>query len=509
MKYGLSTLIIGALLAIPISSQAQNEHVVSEGKSNHNDFNRRLEDRKSRLGSRQQDFARKIRRKNKGFSNLIAKKWQEFELKAGARNPYRRRPKPRNIQPLPPPQDPSAKNLPTPQLPQNLRHAQPPRLPSFPSQRDLVAIKIDLWGSSASFQVPRALVKAMPQNEQITEEDVRNYWNIASASAIFVISQTREVRAQLALNDWGYMLLLHKIARILFPDRSSARMMWVWQMTRMSEIDARLALSDDRAFVLLASRQTIFEVPRLPLGRTHYYIVRLPDEKALLAGQRVKTYPVDNHRTSLRAADLKMRQAPLIWQAQNKTRKLSFSFGGRRFQLEVPVNQAMLNYMADFPLSDFSVFVDAPLSPQIAEALKAQLAPIIQELAQEDQTNAVNFLLRLVQTSFRYQNDIDRIGKEDYFFGEETLNAAVSDCEDRVALFAWLTTNLLGIKTVAVFWPGHLAAAVRLDGAKGRGITYRGQRYVYADPTFINANIGRAVPAFETKKPARVIPIGR
>ena len=518
-KYGLSPLVIsgavlitGVWLTLPLDVHAEDrvkgDILLSEVKSKRDDFNRQLKDRKSRLKARQQDFSKNIRRKNKDISELIAKKWQEFELKAGKKNPYRRQPKPRTIKPLPPPKDPSADRLPTPQLPEKLKRARPLALPTLPSQPDAINIKIDAWGSAASFQIPRALVAAMPQNDQITENDVSKYWDATSDEAIMLLSQLRAVRARLALNDWGYVLLLHKIARAVFPARANARALWVWQMTKMAQMDARLALAENQTLVLLASRQVIFEAPRLTINRTHYYMAPLPGEAAFLAGQRLKTYPGDNRKTSARAVDLQMRRAPLIWKASGEPHELSFSFGGRKFRLEVPVNQAMLDYMADFPLADFSVFVDAPLSPQTAQALKAQLAPIIAELARADKASAVNFLLRFVQTAFRYQNDIDRIGKEDYFFGEETLNAKLSDCEDRVALFGWLATNLLGLETVAVFWPGHLAAAVRLDGAQGRGITYRGRHYIYADPTFINANIGRAVPPFEAKKPARVIPIG-
>ncbi len=504
IKYGLPPLLILGSLALPISLSA------GDIKSKRERFDHRFEDSQSPTQLKRGAFSADMRQRNKDFSSLIKKKWQEFEVKAGTQNLYRHKSKPRRIKPLPRPQDPSAKKLPRPQWPQARQRRAAPTLPAFPPQRDVMILKTDLWGSAATFQVPLLLIKAMPKNDQIQEEDVRNYWNKTSEAAMTFITQARAVQRKLVLNDWGYVLLLHKTARALFPDRAAARMLWIWQMVKLSQMNARLALGKTQAVVLFASEQTIFETPRLLINRTPYYIVALRGEKTFAVGQKLKTYPEDNRQTLERPINLKMRQAPLIWQADaKKNRQLRFSFGGRAFQLDVPVNRAMLDYMAEFPLSDFSVFVDAPLSRQAAQALKAQLAPITASLAKDDPASAVNFLLRFVQTSFRYQNDVDRIGREDYFFGEETLNAPLSDCEDRVALFGWLTTNILKRKTVAVFWHGHLAAAVQLDNVRARGVQYQGRHYVYADPTFINANIGRAVPAFETKKPDRVIPIGR
>jgi len=119
-----------------------------------------------------------------------------------------------------------------------------------------------------------------------------------------------------------------------------------------------------------------------------------------------------------------------------------------------------------------------------------------------DEQQAVNFLLRFVQTSLKYKTDEEQFGKENYMFPEETLYYPYSDCEDRAVLFAWLVQSLLGLDVVGLDLPGHVATAVRFNGqVPGDAVTYNGKRYVVADPTYINASVGMTMPDYKNTKP--------
>ena len=119
-----------------------------------------------------------------------------------------------------------------------------------------------------------------------------------------------------------------------------------------------------------------------------------------------------------------------------------------------------------------------------------------------DEQKAINFLLRFVQTSLRYKTDEVQFGKENYLFPEETLYYPYSDCEDRSILFAWLVHSLLGMDVVGLDYPGHVATAVLFEGhVDGDSVTHNGKRYVIADPTYVNALIGMAMPNFKNEKP--------
>jgi len=115
---------------------------------------------------------------------------------------------------------------------------------------------------------------------------------------------------------------------------------------------------------------------------------------------------------------------------------------------------------------------------------------------------AVNFLLRFVQTSLKYETDEQQFGEENYLFPEETLFYPYSDCEDRAILFAWLVESLLGLQVIGLDYPGHVAAAVHFnETVSGDSVSYQGKRYVVTDPTYTNASAGMTMPDFKKFKP--------
>ncbi len=68
--------------------------------------------------------------------------------------------------------------------------------------------------------------------------------------------------------------------------------------------------------------------------------------------------------------------------------------------------------------------------------------------------------------------------------------------------------NLIGLEVVGLTFPGHVATAVAFsnNAVAGDSVTYRGKRYVVADPTYINANAGMTMPSVKRSKP-KVVPI--
>jgi hypothetical protein len=111
---------------------------------------------------------------------------------------------------------------------------------------------------------------------------------------------------------------------------------------------------------------------------------------------------------------------------------------------------------------------------------------------------AVNIILRFTQTSFKYKTDQEQFKYEKVLFPEETLYYPYSDCEDRSIMFSYLVTKLLGLKVVAVKYSDHLASAVEFSTKiKGDGFKYKNHYYTISDPTYINANVGKAMPKYK------------
>jgi len=142
-----------------------------------------------------------------------------------------------------------------------------------------------------------------------------------------------------------------------------------------------------------------------------------------------------------------------------KVKNLTFRFDKKDYHIEVPYNYNTVRFLKEYPQMDLVQYFEASVESDTANALLKPLAQIIDGMTQ---TEAVNLLLRFVPTSFRYQTDQNQFGAENYMFVEETIIYPASDCEDRAILFAWLVRELLGLKVVALDFPGHVATAGRL-----------------------------------------------
>ena len=67
----------------------------------------------------------------------------------------------------------------------------------------------------------------------------------------------------------------------------------------------------------------------------------------------------------------------------------------------------------------------------------------------------------------------------------------------------------MGIETALVYYPGHLAAAVRFnENIPGDYFVIGDKRYLVCDPTYIGANIGRTMQGMNNNE-AQVILLDR
>ena len=138
------------------------------------------------------------------------------------------------------------------------------------------------------------------------------------------------------------------------------------------------------------------------------------------------------------------------------------------------------------------MYANTPLSQEAKSSLYPALKSVVTGKSQID---AVNRLLNFVQTAFVYEYDDKVWGYDRAFFADETLFYPYCDCEDRSILFSRLVRDLLGLKVVLIYYPGHLATAVHFsENVTGDYVAINGTRYVICDPTFIGAPVGRTMP---------------
>jgi hypothetical protein len=367
------------------------------------------------------------------------------------------------------------------------------------SDYNLRMAKFDFFGESIHIEYNKKFKQTF--RSKIDNESIANYWQkLASQPHKEIIEQLSKTAKELQLNDWGSALLFDQFSRELQGSNQrnqTSRQLTSWFLLVKAGFNARVAYND-QVFLIIPSEQELFSTTFFTLDNQRFYSVSL-NEKPMKPG-KVFTYS-GKHLDGQRNLDFS-KPNNFIAHKHQAERDLSFSYNGESFEIKVQYPRDMINYFKTFPQLTLSSYFSAGMPSETAYSLLTQLQPIIEG---QTETEAVNRLLRFVQTAFKYKTDDDQFRQENYLFPLETLHYPYSDCEDRAALFAWLTESLLKLDVVIVEFPGHVATAVQFSQkTNGDSWQFNSKRYTMTDPTYINANAGMTMPQYQGKVPKLV-----
>ncbi|MDH5544016.1 MAG: hypothetical protein OEZ43_00395 [Gammaproteobacteria bacterium] len=397
------------------------------------------------------------------------------------------------------PEPPPSKTLVEPLMVTLPERKPPPKpVPPPPAPKPVVhgvQVKFDFFGNELAFPYDRKIQQRM--SGVIDKETLSERWSLLAKSEFEpLLKQLQTSQRDLQLNDWAYAILVDRVARDVYPRQTNEQVLFSWFLLIKSGYRARLAYQDRQVFLLLPVKQQIYSSQSLSYNNQKYYILDFDGGKQ----PRVKsvfTYDSEYDKNN-KLFDLQLNSLPITGDKTVK-RKLEFSYTNNKYAFETTNNQYIVEFMKTYPQVHWDVYFNANPVSSPRQQLADQLRPVLQGLTELD---AINLLLRFSQTSFKYDTDDKQFGFEKPLFPEETLFYPASDCEDRSFIFAWLVNELLGLDVVGLLYPGHMATAVRLNTAiDGDTITHKGKTFYITDPTYINANIGMAMPKFKKQKP--------
>ena len=463
-------------------------------------------------GARDMDSQYQVYRseQDQQFSRHLKAQWQEFQVFQGkVRDP---KPKPAVIPvapvvvkvpptpPLVPPELPKKEiakpaDLPIKQTP------QPSQPPAKPPAATPDSLEVVFYGNPIRLPYDPLWRKARALSRD--PKGFAGFWDTLSASrsqpTLQAIARTRQ---EWGLDDWGHAALWREVARSLQPDHPAEQQLLLWYFLVKAGVDVRLGYSDQDIHLFVAVKQPVYSVSYTRVGdRTYYALLSADRGKGLRSFHTYESsYPAPLQPLDLSGA------ATAFTRAAPTDKLLTFQHQGRQITVKTGYDRRLVDYLGSFPQLDFELYFATQASPAARSPLLQALRGHLQGLSEED---AVNFLLAFVQKGFAYKTDADQFGYEKYFFVEEALHYPYSDCEDRSALFAWLVRELLGLKTVGLHYPGHMTTGVALlahaPQKNWTTVEWQGQRYVIADPTYINASVGMAMPSYAQLQPLRVI----
>lgn len=446
----------------------------------------------------QQKLKEFLDKEDRAFADFLKKDWQAFQSFKGIKADPK--PKPEDI-PIAKDQD---KPQPKPDIPQNKIDDElppPPDKPKEDKKPDLPPvtkkeniISFDYFGAQIAVEFKKEFQLSLA-NPLSNQSVAAAFESMAAAPHKEAVDQLQQLKSKMALNDWGYLLLVNKFAKTVLPADKNQQNIFTWFVMIKSGFDAKIAFKESAVFLLIPAQEMIYDNAFVTLDNKKYFFISL-DAKLDLQGN-VFTYN-GTYEGASTLIQLKLPSVPLI---QNKfsVKSLRFEFNGQNYKFDISYDGDVIAYFKDYPQTDLPVYFGAPISSYANYSLINALRPLVQG---KTEVEAVNFLLRFVQTAFDYKTDDEQFGREKYLMPEETIFYPSSDCEDRSIFFSYLVRRLLGMEVVGLDYPGHIATAIRFNSdLPGDAINHQGKKFLVCDPTYINADAGMCMPQFKTVAP--------
>ena len=304
-----------------------------------------------------------------------------------------------------------------------------------------------------------------------------------------------ELRIKLQLSDWAYLNMLDVFTKSVYGDSNEATFLMAY-MYCQSGYSMRLGISENKLCMLYASKHTIYGQPYFRINGVIYY-----PYKCLATSMEIcdASYPAE------KPLSLFIASSQNFAYKASETRTL-VSKRYPEVNVRLSVNKNLIDFYNTYPSSEigdnfmtrWAIYANTPMEKSITESLYPEIKKFISGMTDKE---AVERILNWVQTAFVYEYDDTVWGHDRAFFAEESLYYPFCDCEDRSILFTRLVRDLLGLKCILVYYPGHLASAVCFnENIDGDYIKLGDNHFIVCDPTYIGAPVGKTMPDMNNSK---------
>ena len=353
-------------------------------------------------------------------------------------------------------------------------------------------ITIDFFTTPLSFNIPPKLTKASfyPQ----TQKGIGNFFRSASYTEYnYLLSEIKKVKKSMNLNDWGLYLLVDKISDTIYENRDNSRL-FTWFIFNKLGYNVRAGILRKHIVLAFKTKQIVNYTLHYKINDELFFVLDKDDEKGV-----IYTYSKD-YPNAYNSFDLSLNAMP-NFNLDIKEKELRFNLDTKEYIFNYKYNQNLIDFLATYPQAQSDVFLNAPLDDISYQSIGKNLKEYVDR---KKASTAINFILHFTQNAFKYQNDIEQFKSEKFMFAQETLYYDRSDAEDRVALFSYLIRKFFSFSVVGIKYKDHLVAGLYIP-ILGDSVTKGKKRYVIADPTYNNANIGQSIAKYRHIQPIEFI----
>ncbi|MFW5758798.1 MAG: hypothetical protein ACOCYO_08965, partial [Bacteroidota bacterium] len=364
-------------------------------------------------------------------------------------------------------------------------------LPKESERQHIPQMNVYFYGQNFSVEVDRSLPGV--RTTDITEEHISQWFTtVAEKNYTPTLISLLETAEETGMNDWALYVLTHNLSAQLAKDSKQETKLYTWFLLLQAGYDIRLARQDDQLVLLMPFSNIVYNTPRIDLDQKTYYMFGGSENK------QVYTY-AESMKGAFKDFDMNFYKTP-DFAPEGKEKTIAFTFDENDYEFTLQYDPILIKVLADQPQAHMNIYLDADASNTFVQSCENAIAPLLENM---NDIRKVNFLLRMVQTSFEYKTDIEHFGGQRYMLPDEVLHYAYSDCDDRTVLFAWLVRNFANKQVAALLYPEHLATAVHFENGNPPGdyVMIDGKEFVVADPTFINAPLGITMPDYANITP--------
>lgn len=374
---------------------------------------------------------------------------------------------------------------------------EPESVTPTPVKPEVLKVQFTFFGTTSEVRVDK---KELFRLNAVNENAIADAWlKLSTERYTNLIYDCLQIRKERDLCDWAYLQMLHSMANAVCgrgTDESTLLMAYVYCQ---SGYKMRLSIGGDgKLYMMFASDHVIY-------NWNYYYI----------DGEKFYAFNNKNGQVNICVQEYPNEKAMSL----NVTKEQKFDMSAAApsshqskrdedMRVTMTANRNMLDFYTSYPtskigdndVSRWALYANTPMT----ESVKKQVYPSLKAaIADCDQWTAVNKILNFVQTGFVYEYDDKVWGCDRAFFPEESLHYPYCDCEDRSILFTRIVRDLLDLKCILIFYPGHLASAVEFTEGTPSGdyIALNGRRFFIADGTIVGygAPVGTTMSGMDNK----------
>lgn len=343
-------------------------------------------------------------------------------------------------------------------------------------------VRFDFYGDTIEFAYTDA--EAVPFTDKLSCDAIRSFYEkIAATDYTSVVNALLSYKQMHHPDDWVYYQLIRKTAQAISPkaDNYYRYTLYKWFLLSRSGYDATLNVIGDRLLFYVQSDEDIYDIPYFHKNGKKYLCLNYHDYDFNINFDRGQLLNVG---ISVPGAESKfsyrLTRLPNFAPESYYEKDLAFNYHDVNYHFKVKMNEDVKKMFINYPVADYQLYFNEPLSAGTYNSLIPQLKKNIQRMSVKQ---GIDYLLHFTRYAFLYETDQEHFGREKHLSPEQTLLYDRSDCEDRAALFYCLVKELYNVPMIVLAFPHHLTIAVKFDEPIGPKIVFNGNTYSICEPT--------------------------